>query len=854
MKTPPNDFWGKLDRDAGTWHPLIDHCADVGACFEALVATSSVRLRLDTLSERPLTSIDHARLSVLAALHDLGKFNHGFQRKADDAPRDTAGHVNEIMGPIRSGGRVAREIGSVLGDIVSWQASPTLLGASICHHGGPPSSIAVKEDLWSPSANRAPYEGIARLVAKTRQWFPLAWGPAESTLPSTPAFGHAFCGLVTLADWAGSDTEFFPYSTSGEDRMGFARERAREMLRWVGADTTSARRSTAPSFQEFTGFDAPRPAQAAVIGLPLAPGPSLSFIEAETGSGKTEAALARFFALHQAGEVDGLYFAVPTRSAAVQLHRRLDRAAARAFGDHKPPVTLAVPGYLRVDDAEGRHLPHFRVLWNDDSRDAKRHRGWSVENPKRYFAGAIVVGTVDQVLLSALHVRHANLRAAGLLRMLLVVDEVHASDAYMTRLTEQALRFHLRAGGHAVLMSATLGAAARTRYESLLGPSALPDLESAIAIPYPRVAQGAAPVPVAESSDRDAKTVEWRVEHLADEPADESSDSLVEEIARRVAEGYRVLVIRNLVRDARSVQVRLQRAGVPTLRCNGVPAPHHSRYAALDRRALDGAVEAALGKDATRGAGMACVATQTVEQSLDIDADLLVTDLCPVDVLLQRIGRLHRHPRPERPGGEAVAKCVVLAPTDFSPTSWIQGRGPQAGAGTGGPHGLGTVYADLRMLTNTMNLVGARRRIAIPADNRDLVERATHPEALRWAREQEGWAGHVNWLDATRMNEGLLADLNSLRRDQHYVEIAARDDRKTPTRLGDDDRVVRLPEPFDSAFGQSVRELTIPGFYAKRLSLSDEPSVQMERVPDGSLSLSVDGVPFIYSHLGLDWG
>lgn len=129
-----------------------------------------------------------------------------------------------------------------------------------------------------------------------------------------------------------------------------------------------------------------------------------------------------------------------------------------ALLDHPgaPSVVLAVPGYPEVDGAKGQRLAPFEVLWPEEVREqlCTRYRGWAVENPKRYLAGAIIVGTIDQVLLSTLAVSHSHLRATSLLRLLLVVDEVHASDSYMTRLLEAVLERQVAAGGHALLMSA----------------------------------------------------------------------------------------------------------------------------------------------------------------------------------------------------------------------------------------------------------------------------------------------------------------------------------------------------------------------------------------------------------------
>jgi CRISPR-associated endonuclease/helicase Cas3 len=128
---------------------------------------------------------------------------------------------------------------------------------------------------------------------------------------------------------------------------------------------------------------------------------------------------------------------------------------------HVPPVVQAVSGYIKADAEEAQALPDFNVLWPEDKRDCSVNGAGQPNIPKRYLAGAIVVGTIDQVFLSTLQVNHAHMRAAALLRHFLVVDEVHSSDAYMTKLLDRVLDYHLAAGGHALLMSATLGTASR---------------------------------------------------------------------------------------------------------------------------------------------------------------------------------------------------------------------------------------------------------------------------------------------------------------------------------------------------------------------------------------------------------
>jgi hypothetical protein len=221
----------------------------------------------------------------------------------------------------------------------------------------------------------------------------------------------------------------------------------------------------------------------------------------------------------------------------------------------------------------------------------------------------------------------------------------------------------------------------------------------------------------------------------------------VAETALSAAErGAKVLIVRNLVRDAIAT-ARALHALAPDyaaiFRLDGVATLHHGRFARADRWRLDRAVETAIGKERPSGP-LILIGTQTLEQSLDIDADLLVSDLAPMDVLLQRIGRLHRHDR-KRPRGFEEAKAYILAPPNFDASLAALTRNRS------GPHGLGgLVYSDLVMLAATRERIGDGANWTIPAMNRSLVEATTHPVTLdrlatSFAQKDErwdGWVGH----------------------------------------------------------------------------------------------------------------
>ncbi len=870
--------WAKLERGedgrVAAWLSVEEHAADVAAVCEQLLERSIVRRRLARLGGlEDLHPVARQRLCVLAALHDVGKYNHAFQNRIDPAARPQGGHVRELVSLFAWDGPERTALGAALGYTMMerWVKEPDgaghLLLATFCHHGRPVSpeeSGGLAASLWRPDATSAPFEQVAGLRALTMRWYPDAWRSAELLLPATPAFQHGWNGLLTLADWVGSDTRFFPLAPAGpaDDGAGFrrmkgSRARAARAVAAMGLAPERARRALGPSqpdFRRVTRF-APRPEQRAVMELPLRRAGSIAVLEASTGSGKTEAAVGHFLRLFHAGAVDGMYFALPTRTAATQIHRRLVDVVARAFRNRawRPPVVLAVPGYLTVDDQEGRRLAPFQVTWPDDDAERWRFRGWAAETPKRYLAGVVGVGTIDQALLSSLAVSHAHMRASALLRHLLVVDEVHASDEYMNRILEDVLRRHEAAGGHALLMSATLASAVRQRLLAPRRPVEVLPFAAAEAEPFPRLElqSSGAPVYRATPDGPPARTVQ--VELVAEL---EDAAAIAERAVEAAAAGAHVLVVRNTVRGCLEVQAAVEAAaearGVREVlfRCAGRAAPHHSRFTPHDRRLLDEALEASLGKRRPAGACLV-VATQTVQQSLDIDADLLLTDLCPMDVLLQRLGRLHRHARRGRPAGFRDPRVCVLVPARRDLSAWID----RSGQGRG-PHGLGRVYEDLRVVEATWRALEANRAPALPSECRRLVEQSLHPEALESIVDELGgawrlhatkvWGGEAHKRQTARYQ---LADRDHAFGEPESLFPGGELERRIQTRLGEGDRRVTLAEPRSGPFGLPVSEFTIPAWLLGGVEVPE--SVAAVADGEGALRFPLGDRRFVYDRWGL---
>lgn len=859
--------FGKLERDNHGeivgWHPLADHMVDVAACFECLCSCHSIRRALENAAGRQLDQRDIARLSVLVFLHDIGKANSGFQAKRwknkADIPKNWpvgihSGHGIEAI-KLFTNSQSSKPIEFLIEKICAWgDATDPLLIASISHHGRPlkdsPGDYA-EDIIWNKTTDvYSPARILKEIGECAEAIYSQAFEPGGEPLPEAHAFAHLFAGLVQLADWLGSDTAFFPFSKPGEDRAASAKKKARDALSVIGLDADDWRnklKQCAPSFAATFGIEKPRPIQSDMDDPQLGP---LLILESETGSGKTEAALWRFVHLFRAGLVDSLYFALPTRVAASQVYQRVQTAIENLWPENPPLTIRALPGYVNADGADVKYLPDFKVLWSDVAADEKAPQRWAAESAKRFLAAPIAVGTIDHALLAALQVRHAHMRHAMLARSLLVVDEVHASDPYMTVLLEQLLKAHLNNGGQALLLSATLGSAARYRYLALAPKGKRPQATTmcfgaACAVPYPAISDQNKTRAVAATGI--SKQVTWTAYDIIDSP-----EQIAQMAIAAAKQGAKVLVIRNTVPAAIATFEAIEKY-IPNkswlFAVNGIPTLHHSRFSRQDRPVMDKAIEAQLGKHRPPGA-LIVVGTQTLEQSLDIDADVLITDLCPMDVLLQRVGRLHRHSRPatDRPASFRAAQAWVLTPTGHDLNSLIA----KSQHGLGMFHNGSGIYADLRILEATRALLAERSVVSIPADNRYLVEAATHPEKLTAIQEQQGEAWKIlgQKIEGDTGARQTIARLQALDVDQLFGDFEFPNDVQIATRLGAQDRILHFDLKLPGPFGVPLKELPLRyHLLPKDLSPDAEPSNISQTATTTSFSLG--NAKFRYTRLGL---
>jgi CRISPR-associated helicase Cas3 len=346
----------------------------------------------------------------------------------------------------------------------------------------------------------------------------------------------------------------------------------------------------------------------------------------------------------------------------------------------------------------------------EDQHEALVAHQW-LSGRKKGVLASFVVGTVDQLLFAALRSRHLMLRHLALAGKVVVIDEVHAYDVYMSQYLHRTLHWLGAYRVPVILLSATLPSARRVdliaAYESGAGAAA-PVLDDAPSS-YPMVSgSGIAAEPVPGSG----RQITVRLDHLSDD-----LDSLVAYLRAHLAEGGCAAVIRNTVIRVQETARRLAEEFGPEH-----VSVDHARFLSCDRARIDRSLVDTFGQSSAARPGLhIVVGSQVLEQSLDVDFDLMVTDLAPTDLVLQRIGRLHRHDR-SRPGPVRQARCALVGVADWDAEPVTPVPGSQR------------VYG-LYPLLRAAALLAPRDAVELPGDIPTLVEMAYGADdvgALSW--------------------------------------------------------------------------------------------------------------------------
>ncbi len=650
------------DGTPGTF--VFDHCRYAGYVAEALLSLLPESIRRKFPDQTPF----------LVSVHDIGKVSPGFEGKyfidilrkmaPEWAQEFTNGGVTTSHAVV--GARSLQRLFNLTYD-------HPVLRVVASHHGFMPESIRCEKDgCWQDERS-----GLVGALADEFGTIP------ESVAHVVPDVA-LLAGITCVSDWIASDETFFP---PDERSLSCKEGHERAVRAVVECGFAQIAFRNGMTFRDIFGFS-PYPAQKAFLDVVLSPG--VYVLEAPMGVGKTESALYAAYRLIEKGYHSGIYFALPTRLTSDRIHERV-----RAFLDK---VSIA---QTAVKLAHGQAwLKEFETgAEGSDSFTNTRPPSWF--NPsKRGLLFPFAVGTVDQALMAVLNVKHSFVRSFGLAGKVVILDEVHSYDAYTGTLIDELVRRLRNLGCTVIILSATLIA---VRRKQILG------MDVAACDGYPLltgIKSETNEIVIRELEPPSPRTVRLRW-------IDAAAESPIVAVVEKARAGCNVLCIANTVPTAqewfRSLKSMLKDD-------DDFPIGLlHAKFTGRDRERIEGKWMDMLRKGSVnRPSGSILVSTQIVEQSVDIDADWMLSEIAPADMLLQRIGRLWRHERSSRPV-ESPELAIVCSRMSVLPDGMTSDSVPEF-------FGRGCfVYAPY-VLLRTFEELRSRTALDIPSDIRPVLE------------------------------------------------------------------------------------------------------------------------------------
>lgn len=712
-------FIAKTDQmDQTKWLPLSFHLKDTAGVMQALTDSWLPDAMVQAAG---LTKNAFEQIALFIALtHDLGKATPAFQLKVINA-------FVELKTAMAQAGLTIPD------SMMNAELAPhAKLGAELLRRAGCPESVAVVIGAHHgrpESMNDPP-------MANLRQHGSFYWGEdnrvawrdaqeelidealscagyrAAEELPELTAQAQMLLtGLVIMADWIASNTAFFPLipADSMPDEYDEGRpERAMARIRLPGPWNVGESWTAPDFFHARFGFEANQVQRAILQTASAVTEPGMMILEAPMGCGKTEAALGAAEILLNRFHLGGVGFFLPSQATSNAMFTRLlDWVKTQPDALH---LSVQLAHAMAAMNDEFAALEQGRVCIQEDAQNENTLTVNSFfRGRKTTLLADLVIGTVDQLLMAGLKQKHVMLRHLGLAGKVVIVDECHAYDAYMNQYLDRVLSWLGAYRVPVILLSATLpGLRRETLLAAYFGKRKLND---------PRIAQSEA-YPLLTWTEGDLThmlTIPDEMQHRTVELERITDDMLTDGLTAVMEAGGCAGVIVNTVRRVQAFAALLK-ARFPQAQI----LIDHSQFLAPDRLAHEQAILDKVGKRSLPKdrAGVIVIGSQVLEQSLDLDFDLLATDLCPMDLLLQRIGRLHRRPRP-RPEALERARCLVMN-TD-----------PEALE-----DGARAIYGDYLLLRTCQLLPDA---IRIPDDISALVQK-TYDEG-RWTPKPDAAYG-----------------------------------------------------------------------------------------------------------------
>ena len=744
-------YWGKCQQgdQSDNYHLLAYHNLDVAACGYHIVKNNYFNSA--ELFEQIGFSSDETETAALwfayfLAWHDIGKFANGFQQlfkhnnphlvapdpaKSYLTRHDSLGHwlwKNYLM--------QESEIQLEHYNYNIDQIYNIWLLIMTGHHGKPPILDPKGNLAFNSQDKQASLDYIKainklfivdnRLAGYHTSFFDKKFRKILSKL------SWLIAAITVISDWLGSNEQFFPFCSKSMELSEY----------WVNYALANAEKAveTLPKRSSITPFNGiknlfpfiakPTPLQQQALSCQLTNiGPELFIMEDVTGAGKTEASMILAHRLMAAGKAHGIYIGMPTQATANGIYQRTAKVYGQLYqADSHPSLVLAHgASYMNPTFTQTiinlDNISQQKYLNNDNSASSECNE-WFVDTRKKSLLAEVGVGTLDQALMAVMPFKHQSLRLLGLRHKLLILDEVHAYDSYMVKLLESLLHYHASQGGSAIILTATLPFFLR---EKLLNAfySGLTSTPSSLTLntdlPFPLFTQLNQKSLVEQAIEtRDEVKRQVKIDWI------DNINSGIEKIKKAIEQGKIICWIKNSVADAISLYQQIkQNLHLDTKQI----LLFHSRFAYCDRLAIEQKTIEWAGKTSnnTIRSAKIIIATQVIEQSLDLDFDEMISDIAPIDLLIQRAGRLQRHVRDKHGNIKSATHqnqprdernppiLTVFAPTwqDDPSEDWLDN-----------PEFRNTkyVYANHAYLWFTQRVLRERGVITMPEEARLLIE------------------------------------------------------------------------------------------------------------------------------------
>lgn len=659
----------KSDRNDKTkWLPYKTHAIDtagiIGLLFDRWLSEAARRYITTSLA----IGVDYedseykAKMfcQLIALFHDIGKITPAFQSKISTNIENYTDKLSNCGLKISGISEVSKSPHDVAGQAILEELGASKEVAAIvgAHHGNIEKNHAKQFEAFS--SNYFGYKCLQEQQWRCmwNEWVEYSlketgWTAVHQLPKPNVKVQMILTGLLIMSDWIASNTEYFPYididtiveKETHKNRLKYA---------WTKLDLPSSWNAEAiydqpDFFRERFSFEPNTVQQTVMETVSRNCKTGIYIIEAPMGIGKTEAALAAAELLAFQSKAGGIYFGLPTQATANGIFGRIrDWAKERDTESHT--IRLA----HGMTDLNEEYQELFRGTASDSGDSGIIVHEW-FEGRKQALLADFVVATIDQFLLASLKQKHVMLRHLGLAGKVVIIDECHSYDAYMNVYLDHTLTWMGAYDVPVIILSATLPPQRRNELiKAYQNNSKNIEVSFGESNPvYPVITWTSGNEIMQTSVDSGIPD-----KHITVTEIDETD--LASMLSQCLSDGGCAAVIVNTVEYAQELSKRLSEY------MNGyIVICFHSRFTAADRAAIEKKLLTIVGKSSTEKDRnkLIIVGTQVLEQSLDLDFDFMVTQLCPMDLLLQRSGRLHRHER-KRPDKLSKAQLAILRPAD----------------------------------------------------------------------------------------------------------------------------------------------------------------------------------------------